>query len=79
MALLTQAKKYEVLRDFVLSNTENISIVKQQIIAAIEGMDGYYETNQAAMNLDIPQPARASLSTSQKSLLYALVSRKRYG
>lgn len=46
---------------------------KAELLAAVNGLDDYLETNAAAINSAIPQPARAQLSTKQKALLLALV------
>ena len=54
------------------------ALTKADILAAANALDDYLNTNAAAINLAIPQPARAQLTTSQKARLLKIVITKRY-
>lgn len=83
MATLTDAQRLEcraVWND--LNASERLSIAgltKSDIAAAVAGIDAYFDTNAAAINAAIPQPARSALTVRQKALLVVAVIRKRYG
>lgn len=54
------------------------AVDKDEIRLAVDALDDYLETNQAAINSAIPQPARAELTTQQKALLLQYVVARRY-
>lgn len=56
-----------------------VTLTKNEILAAIQGVDGYLDANAQAMNLAIPQPARGALTAAQKAGLFAYVALRRYG
>ena len=56
-----------------------VTLTKTDLMAAVAGIDDYFEANANAVNLAIPQPARAQLSMSQKAALVAFVALTRYG
>ena len=58
---------------------EIAGLTKADISAAISALDTFFNTNAAAINTAIPQPARAALTVRQKALLVVAVIRKRYG
>lgn len=57
---------------------ENCSINRPALRAAVDAMDTWLDSNAAALNAAIPQPARANLTTSQKALMLTLVIQRRY-
>lgn len=83
MATLTAAERLEcraIWND--LNAGERLSIAgltKADMAAAVAALDTFFDTNAAAINTAIPQPARAALTTRQKALLVVAVIRKRYG
>lgn len=63
----------------ISARREAFDLRKPDLVAAITAIDNWLETNATAFNSAIPQPARATLTTSQKAELLALVAIKRYG
>jgi hypothetical protein len=54
-------------------------LTKAELRAAIDATDQWIEDNQASYNTAIPQPARAELSTQQKTLIFCFVAMRRSG
>ncbi len=82
MAILTDEERLQVRAAFnQLNNAERnaIGITKADLAAAVAAIDSFFDTNAAAINQAIPQPARAALTTRQKAILVTAVIRKRYG
>jgi hypothetical protein len=61
------------------ANEEPISITKAELRAVINATDQWIDDNAAAYNLAIPQPARGSLSATQKTLVFVYVAMRRRG
>lgn len=82
MAVLTAQQRAEVRSDFMQAlsaiHEQCTGLTKADLLAAVNGLDDYLNTNAAAINSAIPQPARANLSTAQKARLLNLVVTKRY-
>jgi hypothetical protein len=57
---------------------EPVSIVKADLRAAVDALDTWLNTNAAAINTAIPQPARGALTTQQKARLLQYVVARRY-
>lgn len=81
MAVLTDAVRFqtwaEVMRS--LSDTrQEVGISKAELRAAIDALDAFMNTNSGAINTAIPQPARGSLTSSQKALLLMHVIQRRW-
>jgi hypothetical protein len=57
---------------------ETVSITKGDLLAAVNAIDAWMNTNAAAINTALPQPARGALSTPQKARLLMMVVRARY-
>jgi len=53
-------------------------LTKADLKAAVDALDDWLNTNAAAINTAIPQPARANLTTSQKARLLARIIHKRF-
>lgn len=79
MALLSDADRVRVWLDWMRHNTETVGIVKADLRAAVNAIDDFLETNAAAINNAIPQPARGALSAAQKARLIAYVALRRWG
>lgn len=83
MAILTEQERLEcraLWND--LNAKERLSIAgltKADMAAAVNALDVFFDTNVAAINAAIPQPARTALTVRQKALLVVAVIRKRYG
>ena len=80
MAALTTQERAEVHRDYMRDEHETFgAVTKLNLRAAVDALDDFFESNAAAINAAIPQPARGQLSTAQKSRLVRHVLRRRYG
>lgn len=83
MAILTNADRIQlhadVMRDWS-SDRETFggTLTKADLQAAINAVDQWVSDNAAAYNLAIPQPARNTLTASQKAKLLLEVVRRRY-
>lgn len=80
MAALTTQERADVNAEYMRAETETFgAVTKAQLLAAVAALDEFFETNAAAINTAIPQPARGQLTTAQKSRLVRHVLRRRYG
>ncbi len=81
MAVLLNGDLVKVYAEFVAEfniSGETITITKAELKAAVVAIDGWLDTNAAALNSAIPQPARANLTVRQKARLLRCVVRRRY-
>lgn len=76
MAVLTDEQRREIWAEMM--RLGGVSITKDDLRAAFNAIDDWFETNKATVNAAIPQPARTGLTAPQKALLLAFVIRKRY-
>ena len=80
MAVLTDQQRLDGAGDFMRDErTEFGAVTKADLRAAYNALDVFFDTNAAAINNAIPQPARGALTTVQKSRLVRYVIAKRYG
>ena len=54
------------------------ALTKEDLRAAVDALDDWFDANATAVNTTIPQPARGELATKQKAMLFAFVLLKRY-
>lgn len=78
MAVLSDPDRRDVWAEFMRDNAAPVGVTKADLRAAVNALDAFLETNAAAINTAIPQPARGALSTAQKAMLLTYVIRKRY-
>lgn len=85
MAVLPDPDRFDVWADFMRKSQTSITltsdvtgITKAELRAAVDAVDDWVNTNAAAFNLAIPQPARGALTASQKAALLTYVVAKRY-
>lgn len=78
MAVLADPDRFDVWADFMRSSGVLGVITKAELRAAINAADDWANTNSAAYNLALPQPARAVLTAPQKALILGMVVNKRY-
>lgn len=81
MAVLVDNERVAMLQKFAqdMSSTRTtISIVKADLRAAVNAIDGWVDTNAAAFNTAIPQPARGALTPQQKAKLLWYVMQRRF-
>lgn len=79
MAVLTDPDRAAVTADWQRVNLDQLGVTKAELRAALNAVDDWLEANESALNLAIPQPARAQLTTKQKAHLLMFVIRKKYG
>lgn len=79
MAVLGETSRRELWAEFMRRNDEPTSITKQELRAAVDALDAFFDSNAATINAAIPQPARGSLSASQKAFILSLLLERRYG
>lgn len=81
MAVLSDPNRASLLAEFsseLSSLRESCTVSRADLRAAVNALDDYLNTNAAAINTAIPQPARANLTTVQKARLLSYVIRFRY-
>ena len=78
MAALSSENRAEIHAEWMRLNDESISITKADLRAAVDALDNFLESNAAAVNNAIPQPARGALSARQKAWILALVIERRF-
>ena len=81
MAVLDEASRIEVWAELMRKYSrdgETIGINKADLRAAVNAVDNYMDNNAAAMNNELPQPAKGTLTPAQKALILSYVVLKRY-
>jgi len=63
----------------LLDAAGTVTLTKDDLVAAVGGLDDFLEANAAAINQAIPQPARGALTAPQKAALLSFVAMRRYG
>jgi hypothetical protein len=79
MPLLDDANRKQVMAKWMRDQFGTVSITKADVRAAVDALDAWVDTNGAAVNTAIPQPARGALSLAQKSLIFCYVVMRRAG
>ncbi len=79
MAVLSNQSRLECWAEAMRGQVPgSLSITKAELRAAVDAIDSWVDANAASFNTAIPQPARASLSASQKAALLVLVVSRRF-
>jgi len=78
MAILDAANRLRVFAH-MLRLVAWPGLVKADVKAAIDAVDDWAETNAASYNSALPQPFRATATSSQKALVLAFVCMRRAG
>lgn len=80
MANLSDSDRAALWADFMrhFPEGETCSVNKTDLRAAVNAIDTWLNTNAAALNSAIPQPARSGLTTPQKARLLQYVVARRY-
>jgi len=80
MAVLSDPDRLSILKRFAeqLSALRVVfNLSKPDLQAAVNAIDAWADSNQAAFNTAIPLPARTALTTKQKlQILYYVLSRR---
>ena len=79
MALLTDGQRRALWAAFQRGDTGPMgALTKADLRAAVDALDAFLESNSAAINSAIPQPARGALTARQKAMLLVHVVDQRY-
>jgi hypothetical protein len=81
MAVLLGSERARARSDFtmlLMAATEEISLTRPELQAAIDATDAWIDANAASFNAALPLPARAALTTKQKARLFMAVAKRRY-
>lgn len=80
MALMSDSDRAEVNAEFQRDGRLGAcgALTKADVRAAINALDVFLNSNAAAINSAIPNPARSALTVSQKALLLVHVIQKRF-
>lgn len=81
MAVLSDTDRATVWAKFMReasASGDALPLLKADLRAAFDAIDTFLDTNAAAINGAIPQPARGALTTKQKALILVDVVLQRY-
>ena len=82
MTVLSESDRRKVWAEYMydkfVSDGNIGTLLKTDLRAAVDAVDSFLDTNSAAINTAIPQPARGVLSIKQKALLLMYVVARRY-
>jgi hypothetical protein len=78
VAVLNDADRKVVAAAFMQQAKGPLTILKADVLAAVNGLDDWYNTNAPAANQALPPAARAGLTQADKGLLSNLIVAQRY-
>jgi hypothetical protein len=81
MAVLPDADRHQIWARYMSdlsSEGDPLPLLKAELRAAVDAIDGWVDDNAAAFNAAIPLPARTALTARQKARLLAFVIRRRF-
>ena len=81
MAVLADGARLEVWAELMRkwsADGQAVGVTKADLRAAVNAIDDWLNTNAAALNSALPQPARGALTTAQKAILLTYVVQRRY-
>lgn len=82
MAVLTTQQRKEVTDEIVRSKDPlwgTCAGIKADVAAVVAAADDFQDANAAAFNTSIPAGPRAAMTSTQKSIIFSAVAKKRYG
>ena len=79
MAVLSESDRFAAWREMMKANTEEFSLTKGELRAAIDAADVWVQDNKVSFNNALPAAAKAALSNTQKAHLLVFVTEKRFG
>lgn len=77
MAVLVDADRVRVWKHLMRLSGGLGAMTKADLRAAVDATDTWIDGNQAAFNTTVPLPARTSMSTVQKTLMFCFVAMAR--
>ena len=78
MAVLNEQDRFDVWADLMRQNVGEIKLTKQELRAAVNAIDDFFDANAVTINNALPAVAKANLTTPQKAILLQFVVSKRY-
>jgi len=81
MAVLSDADRFALWAQFMSDSgatRDPLPLSKVDLRAAVNAIDVWVDTNAAAFNTAIPQPARGALTAKQKASLLLYVVKRRW-
>ncbi len=81
MAVLSDPDRAALWAEFMRDRSgarDPLALTKADLRAAVNAIDDWLNTNAAALNSAIPQPARGALTVPQKALLLQHCVARRY-
>lgn len=76
MAVMDSTARAACWADFM--REDGVSITKDDLRAAVDALDDWFDANGATLNLVLPVEARNGLTTTQKARLLRAVIARRY-
>lgn len=78
MAVLTAEQRDDIARTLMRRGGWAGAITKAQVIAAVAGVDDWWETQQTAANTAIPAGPRAIMTAKEKAEMFMRILNARY-
>jgi hypothetical protein len=78
MAVLSNADRINIWAEAMRRPDNSGTVTKADLRAAVDAIDSWVDSNSAAFNTAIPQPARGALTAKQKAALLMLVVGRRF-
>ena len=78
MALLPDAARAGLVRQFCDDNRDPIAAIKPEIRNAVNALDDWFDSTAATINAAIPTAPRNKLTAAQKSRLLAAIVLRRF-
>jgi len=78
MAVLSDADRAAVTQEFMEMAVGPFTITKNDIRAAVDALDTWYNSNAVSANQSLPLPARTALTQTDKAQMSSLIVTKRY-
>lgn len=79
MALLSESARRKLWQKFMEAGNSPGAVTKDDIKAAIDAVDQWFENNLVALNQALPQPFRGQASDQQKAILLSYIALERAG
>lgn len=80
MAVLSDPERLAVAKAYMEDErTSHGAVLRSDIVAAVNALDDFFNTNATAINNALPTATKNNLTVSQKSRLVRYVIAKRYG
>lgn len=79
MAVMSAQDRARTAAQWARDNLEDLGVTKAELRAAVDATDAWIDANATSFNSTLPQPARGTLTATQKTLLFVYVAMRRQG